>query len=133
MGYRKVENPLSMIFQAQHLEIPNNLANQLKIHLSCENLSQTDLFIKVDAFIVLYLFENKTWGKNILFSQNWIRGRWKLLGNTEIIKDDLNPKFSETISMQYVFEEKQKLKVEIYHVADDLNINILGKQELIGN
>ena len=50
----------------------------------------------------------------------WIRENkeplppWELVGQTETIKDDLNPKFAQPLTMSYYFEKKQHLKFEIF-------------------
>jgi hypothetical protein len=40
------------------------------------------------------------------------------VGRTEVIMDNLNPKFIKNFVLDYYFEERQKLKVEVYDMDD---------------
>ena len=59
--------------------------------------------------------------------------KWVQIGQTEIIQDSLNPKFSTPIIIDYHFEEIQVLQLEVWD-EDDKKSKDLRKQggELIG-
>lgn len=41
-------------------------------------------------------------------------GLWKEADRTEVVNNDLNPKFKKKIEMDYTFERKQELKFIVY-------------------
>jgi hypothetical protein len=45
---------------------------------------------------------------------------WHEIGRTEVIMDNLNPKFVTSFTVEYHFEEHQKFKVEVFDI-DDFN------------
>jgi hypothetical protein len=57
---------------------------------------------------------------------------WTKLGQTEVIHDNLNPKFVTTVAAEYHFEQQEKFKVEVYDVDDDTQINNLKAHDFIG-
>lgn len=57
---------------------------------------------------------------------------WVELGKTEVIMDNLDPKFITSFTIDYHFEERQKLKIEVYDI-DDFSANAtLAAQDYIG-
>ena len=56
-----------------------------------------------------------------------IRGKWSVLGMTEVIKDNLNPSWIENFNVKYRFEEQQNFKVAIFHVKDAAAKENIGK------
>ncbi len=58
-------------------------------------------------------------------------GGWKELGRTEIIWDNLNPKFVKSFRMEYHFEKVQKLLFQIYDIEHEHGP--LSKQDFIGS
>lgn len=40
------------------------------------------------------------------------------MGKTEVIMDNLDPKFIRAFVVEYHFEERQKFKIEVYDVDD---------------
>jgi len=62
----------------------------LRITFKCKNLPNLDTFTRTDG--VIFLYEK--------------RGSiWKLIGNTEIIMDSLNPEWVKCFDLEYKFEE----------------------------
>ena len=43
---------------------------------------------------------------------------WHELCRTEVVMDNLNPKFIKSFTVEYRFEERQKFKVAVYDVDD---------------
>ncbi len=54
------------------------------------------------------------------------------VGNTEVIKDSLNPKFIKNFQLEYRFEERQKFLIKIYDVNDFNSPELLDKHDFIG-
>ena len=65
------------------------LAQKLELSFACENLVNMDTFSKSDPFVVLYKHQGNVWQK---------------LGQTEIIHDNLNPKWVTKIRLDFHFE-----------------------------
>jgi hypothetical protein len=57
-------------------------------------------------------------------------GSWVKLGETESIKDQLNPTWAKQFLLDYYFSVVQELKVEIYDRDNDSSK--LSKQDIIG-
>ncbi len=56
-------------------------------------------------------------------------------GQTEVITDNLNPIFVKSITVDYLFEEKQEIRIAVYDIDDfkpEANIeqNLIGTVEL---
>ena len=103
---------INVINEQDLLEISLNqsaLKQNLMLRFSCQNLPDLDKNwgSKSDPFVVLYSLEGKEKTK-------------KLVGQTECIKDNLNPEFVTAIDVTFLFEENQNYLVEVYD-ADDLN------------
>lgn len=43
---------------------------------------------------------------------------WAEIGRTEVIMDNLDPKFVTSFQVEYHFEERQKFKIDAYDVDD---------------
>ena len=71
----------------------------IEIHVSCKNLPNKDVFSKSDPMVVLFAEE-----------RNSARS-WKELGRTEVIQNNVSPRFLTPFRVEYHFEEMQKLKV----------------------
>lgn len=41
-------------------------------------------------------------------------GQWKEIARTEVVQNDLNPKFKKKVEMDFTFEKKQELKFIMY-------------------
>lgn len=78
--------------------------SSVELSLSCQNLPDCDIVTKSDPQIIVYLLD--------------FAGKEKLceIGRTEVIQDNLNPKFAKKILMQYHFEQVQRLRFEVYDI-----------------
>ncbi|XP_071174493.1 copine-8-like isoform X2 [Mytilus edulis] len=101
-------------FQPGTAAVPST---QVEISVSCRNLQDRDAFSKSDPICVL---SNKDVRTNT----------WYEFGRTEMIKDSLNPDFVKKFMMNFMFEESQKLKFEIYDV--DSPSSRLEAQDFLG-
>ena len=76
----------------------------VELSLSCQNLPDCDIVTKSDPQIIVYLLDFS--GKEILCE----------IGRTEVIQDNLNPKFAKKILLQYHFEQIQRLRFQVYDI-----------------
>mmetsp|Transcript_31979 Transcript_31979/g.23135 ORF Transcript_31979/g.23135 Transcript_31979/m.23135 type:complete len:131 (+) Transcript_31979:247-639(+) len=54
------------------------------------------------------------------------------MGQTEVVHDNLNPEFIETVETQYHFETMERFRVEVYDCDNAGNINDLSAHDFIG-
>jgi hypothetical protein len=74
-----------------------------------------DTFSKSDPQLQIFLEEKNT---------------YKEIGRTELINDNLNPKFTRSLMMDYYFESVQRLKIKCWDI-DNVKLP-LEKQDFIG-
>uniref|UniRef100_H0XDP2 Copine-9 n=1 Tax=Otolemur garnettii TaxID=30611 RepID=H0XDP2_OTOGA len=85
-------------------------ATKIEITVSCRNLLDLDTFSKSDPMVVLY-------------TQSQASQEWREFGRTEVIDNTLNPDFVRKFVLDYFFEEKQKLRFDVYNVDSKTNIS----------
>ena len=86
---------------------------QIEIFIACRNLKDLDSMSKSDPFVVLSLFNDQN-------------RQWTQYGQTEVITNNLNPEFSTSFKIGYIFEQQQHLSFTVYDYDGP------GQQELIG-
>eukprot|EP01006_Ploeotia_vitrea_P046887 TRINITY_DN67071_c1_g3_i3.p1 TRINITY_DN67071_c1_g3~~TRINITY_DN67071_c1_g3_i3.p1 ORF type:complete len:764 (-),score=159.11 TRINITY_DN67071_c1_g3_i3:273-2564(-) len=91
-----------------------------RLMVRCENLKNKDIGSKSDPFCVVFI---NTAGAHVVGYQ------WSEIGRTETIQNDLNPRFTKPIELQYRFEARQTLKFEVY---DKDSSGALKSQDLLG-
>lgn len=79
------------------------MLTKVELSISCSNLLNKDVTSKSDPICAVQGYEES--------SKSWYE-----LGRTERIKNDENPVFSTKISLDYYFEEVQKLRFKVYDV-----------------
>ena len=47
---------------------------------------------------------------------------WNKIGQTEVIMDNLNPKWVKSYDVQYHFEKREYYKIEVYDIDDFNNL-----------
>ncbi|XP_063694395.1 copine-3-like isoform X2 [Bolinopsis microptera] len=94
---------------------PAAMVSKVDITISCERLRDLDVLSKSDPICVLYSLEGK---------------KRRELGRTERLNDTLNPKFQREITIDYRFEEVQKLGFYVFDIDD--NNNDVNKAEFLG-
>ncbi|XP_033745300.1 copine-8-like isoform X2 [Pecten maximus] len=87
-------------FQAGTAVAPSS---QVEISVACKNLRDKDAFSKSDPIVVVFTKDVRT-------------NSYYELGRSEMVKNCLNPQFVKKFTMNYFFEESQKLKFEVYDV-----------------
>lgn len=83
----------------------DNLAMKVKLYIQCSNLINLDVLSKTDPLCQVYEMKNNS---------------WQLIGTTEQVHDNLNPKFSTAIPTNYFFERQQRLRFVVSD-RDDSN------------
>ena len=78
-----------------------NPVSQVELSLSCSSLADMDTFSKSDPFAVLYLQDSRS-------------GNWVYMGRTETIDNTLDPHWAKKFVLDFQFEKRQVLKVEVY-------------------
>jgi hypothetical protein len=91
--------------------------SEVELSIECTGLRDMDTFSKSDPMCVAYAQTGDA---------------WTLLGSTEIIWDNLNPKWSKTFDVRYYFERAQLFKFEVYDIDDESQKQNLGAQDFIG-
>ncbi|KAL5473572.1 hypothetical protein EMCRGX_G028068 [Ephydatia muelleri] len=102
---------------AQSFPPPSDTSSKVELSISCSNLKNLDYFSKSDPVVFLYTKSQADWVK---------------VGRTEVIENNLNPKFSTTFRLEYRFEEVQNLQFAVYDVDDKHHVDNIDKQELLG-
>ena len=84
---------------------------QVEIFVSGRKLKNLDVMSKSDPQCKVY---------------EMIDNRWILRGQTETIKDNLNPDFTTKISLPYYFEKTQQLKFEMLDIDSPTSYEEIG-------
>ncbi|XP_019852495.1 PREDICTED: copine-9-like isoform X2 [Amphimedon queenslandica] len=95
----------------------SDVYSKVELSIECTNLKDLDTFSKSDPAV--FLFQKK--------GREWIK-----LGRTELIENNLNPKFATTFTLKYHFEEIQDLKFIVYDIDDKKHIDNPKNQDIIG-
>ncbi|KAH9503443.1 Copine-3 [Bulinus truncatus] len=76
--------------------------SKVELYIECKNLLNRDVLSKSDPCAVLYMSRKG--------------GLMDEIGRTENVKNCLDPRFATPITVNYYFEEVQKIKIAIYDV-----------------
>lgn len=90
----------------------------VELNISCTNLPDCDIITKSDPQVIVYLLDIT--GKNKLSE----------IGRTEVIQDNLNPRFVKKILIQYHFEQIQRLRFEVYDIDPVGGNDFLGAADM---
>lgn len=74
-----------------------DLVTKVELSIACKGLKNLDVLSKSDPQVVMYMRENSNTA-------------WYEVGRTEMINDNLNPKFTRSIVVDYRFESKNYLQ-----------------------
>uniref|UniRef100_A0A8D3CZC1 Copine VII n=1 Tax=Scophthalmus maximus TaxID=52904 RepID=A0A8D3CZC1_SCOMX len=80
---------------------PSTGAVPVELRVSCKALLDRDTLNKSDPCVIVMVQTN---------------GQWTELDRTEVIKSNLHPVFAKVFSLDYYFEEVQKLRFEVYDI-----------------
>ncbi|XP_062248783.1 copine-9-like [Platichthys flesus] len=93
-------------------------ATKIEVTVSCRNLLDVDTFSKSDPVVVLYL-------------QAVGNKEWREFGRTEVIDNTRNPDFVRKFVLDFLFEEKQNIRFDVYNV-DSRSCNISKYKDFLG-
>ncbi|KAF3817543.1 hypothetical protein GH733_012830 [Mirounga leonina] len=79
--------------------VPAPRASKVELRLSCRHLLDRDPLTKSDPSVVLRLQS---------------QSQWVQVDRTEVVRSSLHPVFSKVFTLDYYFEEVQKLRFEVY-------------------
>lgn len=85
----------------------------VELYFQGRQLKDLDTFSKSDPQVRLFIKEGP-------------KAQWRKVGETEIIKNDLNPNWRETLKVFYQFEVNQTVRIEV------VDSDGKGPGELIG-
>ncbi|XP_071785739.1 copine-3-like isoform X2 [Asterias amurensis] len=83
--------------------LPPKLSSTVELRFSCKNLPDKDITSKSDPVAVLMVFDT-------------LQKVWVEVDRTEQIKNNLNPTFTKGITIEYCFEEVQKLRIGVVDI-----------------
>jgi len=92
--------------------------SKVELSLSCSKLADMDTFSKSDPFAVLYLQDSRS-------------GNWVYVDRTETIDNTLEPHWAKKFVLDFQFEKRQMIKVEVYD--SDSNSSKLTDHDFIGS
>ena len=81
---------------------------EVELSISGRNLRDMDTFSKSDPLCVVYLRNTNHAGE-----------KWSEIARTECIDNNLNPDFATKVNIEYLFEEQQFLKFDVYDMDSD--------------
>ncbi|CAJ0949604.1 unnamed protein product, partial [Mesorhabditis belari] len=84
-------------------------STSLQLTISAKGLKNRDLLSKSDPQCVLFQMEGRLAG----------RPEWKERGRTEKIMNCLDPEWNKRLDMEYLFEERQQLRFELFDLDSD--------------
>lgn len=92
----------------------DNLAMKVNLFISARKLPDKDTFSKSDPICTIYERHG---------------GRWVKIGSTEQIKNNLNPDWRTSFTLNYYFEKKQELRFKIIDDDGAGESDFLGEME----
>jgi hypothetical protein len=105
---------------AQILNCPNSkykqeegtiMSESISIIITCKNLKDEDILSKSDPFVII---------------KDVTRAPARIVGKTEVVKNNLNPSFTTHIETNYFFETKQSFTAEVWDFDPDGEHDLLG-------
>ena len=87
---------------------------KIEIFVSCRSLKDLDTFSKSDPQVILYLKGKNGWGE---------------VARTECIQNNLNPNFSKTFVIDYIFEVQQHIKFTVLDIDGPNSFDFIGDTE----
>jgi Ca2+-dependent lipid-binding protein len=91
------------------MQATNDLCERIELFLSCRSLKDLDVFSKSDPYI------------KVSYKRDFSQQHYTPLGRTETIKNNINPNFSKTFPIDYIFESRQDIRFDVYDDDDSGN------------
>jgi hypothetical protein len=95
-----------------------NPSTQVDIHVSCRDLVRLDVFSQSDPIVRLECFNN---------------GRWTEIGRTEWLQNQKNPNFTKAFTLDYHFEQVQRLRFSVFDIDNASKPLNTHSQDFIGD
>ena len=76
---------------------PDESKGKVELFISCAKLKDKDFIGKSDPYCKIFMMTSG------------VDNKWKEVGKTETIENNLNPQFKKSIILDYIFEKEQKL------------------------
>lgn len=89
---------------------------QVDLYFSARNLKDLDFFSKSDPYLALSL-------------QQSAYGNIQKAGRTQTIANNINPNWKQKITVQYFFEMKQPVVIQVYDEDSEKNSQFIGKAQ----
>lgn len=101
LPWARMNDVLEATSPATSLSGPATCVTKVELRVSCKALLDRDTLNKSDPCVILMVQND---------------GQWIELDRTEVIKSNLHPVFGKVFSLDYYFEEVQKLRFEVYDI-----------------
>lgn len=102
----------------------------VSLELSAQNVRDKDLLSKSDPCAVVFVRVGPAVPGPGAARPAHRAGGWQEIGRTEQIKNDLNPRWSTRIKLDYHFEQEQRIRIAIYDI--DSRSKDLGVHDALG-
>ncbi|XP_076869417.1 copine-4 isoform X2 [Brachyhypopomus gauderio] len=79
---------------------------KVELRVACRGISDRDALSKPDPCVVLKMQSH---------------GQWLEVDRTEVLRSSINPTFSKIFTVDYYFEEVQRLRYELYDISNNHN------------
>ncbi|TSY27753.1 Copine-4 [Bagarius yarrelli] len=79
---------------------------KVELRVACKGISDRDTLSKPDPCVLLKMQSH---------------GQWIEVNRTEVIRSSINPTFSKVFTLDYYFEEVQRLRFELYDISSSHN------------
>ncbi|XP_041101030.1 copine-4-like [Polyodon spathula] len=79
---------------------------KVELRVACKGISDRDALSKPDPCVILQMQSH---------------GQWLEVDRTEIIRSSINPVFSKVFTVDFYFEEVQRLRYEVYDISSNHN------------
>uniref|UniRef100_A0AAY5F3Y0 C2 domain-containing protein n=1 Tax=Electrophorus electricus TaxID=8005 RepID=A0AAY5F3Y0_ELEEL len=79
---------------------------KVELRVACKGISDRDALSKPDPCVVLKMQSH---------------GQWLEVDRTEVLRSSINPTFSKVFTLDYYFEEVQRLRYELYDISSSHN------------
>ena len=91
------------------MELNNGLSEKIEIYISARNLKDQDVLSKSDPYV------------KVSYKRDFTQKQYSMLGKTETKNNNLNPDFTKSFPVDYVFESRQDIRFDVFD--DDGNGN----------
>ena len=95
-----------------------NSYEKVGLYFTARDLPKLDTFSHTDAFLVVNMIDPKT-------------SKVQRVGHTSVVKDTENPDWADQIIVDYIFEQTQVIKLQLYD-QDGPDLMNLSKHDFIG-